>query len=825
MEQEQAFRWWNPSNWSFVARLTLLIILLVAITLAAVTYITTNIVRDRLVAQAGQNFRAQADSLNDSIGAFFLERVGQLQVQSLSKVMAQILIDRNDSYQGSELDIFEEIQLLDAAWHEAPDQSELVSQVLSTNRFENPVAFRLDDFQDKFSEYQRVLVTDRYGALVAATERPGNYYQANEEWWRVAWNDGQGAVYISAPYFDRELEADVLEMAVPIRDEQARTMGVLYSVLLADDLFNLIGKRVQIGDTGHAILLNNDGQVIYDPRVATGRDPLSELPDDPRQTYLGQEAGFEVSPDTGGSESLFGYASRRQEDFPLAITTPYEGEIIEAVDRLDWKILVRQEASEAFASVNTIARSSFLTGVGAVLLAGLVAVVVSRTVTRPLVTLGKAAEEMGSGNLSVKLPPAGQDEIGRLTTSFGQMAAQLRQLVDSLEERVAGRTRRLELVAAISERLSAILELDKLLNEIVDQIQLNFGYYHAHIYLLDEAQERLVVAAGTGQAGKIMKARGHNIRLDALTSLVARAARSHEVVRVDNVRQAKDWLPNPLLPDTYSEMAVPIVLDEEVVGVLDVQEDKIGGLDEGDVSLLRSLANQVAVAIRNANLFEEVERNLEEAHELQRRYMEQAWDRSRVAERARGRAQYSRGTVPETLSRAAVERARQEALAQDGPAFIWVDDSGRRTRGTGPLGGGNGRPDASLALVAPIVLRGMPIGNLQLHNIDPNREWTEGELALVRSVVDQVAQVAEGLRLLDETQEQASQERLVGRVTEKMRRAADMEALMQTLVDELAEVLGPTRAFVRLDSEAALKAEAAADEDSDGRSQSNDRRK
>ena len=101
--------------------------------------------------------------------------------------------------------------------------------------------------------------------------------------------------------------------------------------------------------------------------------------------------------------------------------------------------------------------------------------------------------------------------------------------------------------------------------------------------------ENLVVAAGTGEAGAEMKAKGHSIRLDARTSLVARAARSGEIVRVDDVREAEDWLPNPLLPHTCSEMAVPIILEGGVVGVLDVQEDKIVGLDEGDANLLRSL--------------------------------------------------------------------------------------------------------------------------------------------------------------------------------------------------------------------------------------------
>jgi CheY-like chemotaxis protein len=153
---------------------------------------------------------------------------------------------------------------------------------------------------------------------------------------------------------------------------------------------------------------------------------------------------------------------------------------------------------------------------------------------------------------------------------------------------------------------------------VVNQVKDNFGYYYAHSYLLDDNTAKLVVAAGTGKAGAEMKQAGHNIPLNAPTSLVARAARNGQVVKVDNVRQAEDWLPNPLLPDTYAEMAVPIILGAEgkVVGVLDVQENKIGGLDEGDANLLRSLANHVAVALTNARLFEQTVQAKIEAEEV-----------------------------------------------------------------------------------------------------------------------------------------------------------------------------------------------------------------
>ncbi len=410
-------------------------------------------------------------------------------------------------------------------------------------------------------------------------------------------------------------------------------------------------------------------------------------------------------------------------------------------------------------------------------------------IVRPIAALVAGAEQITAGQLDGVVPGVTyRDEIGQLATTFNNMTAQLRQTLESLENR----TRSLEILMKISEHLVAILNLETLLAEVVNQIKDNFNYYHAHIYLLDKIKERLIVAEGTGFAGAEMKAKGHSIPLNAPASLVARAARTGEIVRVDNVREAEDWLPNPLLPNTYSEMAVPISLEGQVVGVLDVQQDKIAGLDDGDANLLRSLANQVAVAIRNARQFAEVEAALAEAHALQRRYLAESWDRTRVTRKSVGRVQFSLGEST-TLGEGIIASAQQQALSHQKPAMV-------------ALNGQQDDPVIHYALVAPVMLRDVMIGDLQLHGIEPERAWAESELALINAVIDQVAQTAENLRLLDETQERASREQLVSQISNKMRHAPDMESLLKVAVAELARVLSPARTFVHLDAEATLRA-------------------
>ncbi|MBN1202042.1 MAG: GAF domain-containing protein, partial [Anaerolineae bacterium] len=173
------------------------------------------------------------------------------------------------------------------------------------------------------------------------------------------------------------------------------------------------------------------------------------------------------------------------------------------------------------------------------------------------------------------------------------------------------RAAELETVAEVGAQTTSILEVEHLLQTVSDMAKENFDLYHAHIYLLNDIDNRLEIAAGAGDAGRMMASVGHNIPLGQENSLVARAARTGQSVIANDVTVAPDFLPNPLLPNTKSEMAVPMIVGNRVIGVLDVQSDEFDHFTDETARVQSILAAQLASAVQNARLFGEVQVEVE----------------------------------------------------------------------------------------------------------------------------------------------------------------------------------------------------------------------
>jgi GAF domain-containing protein/HAMP domain-containing protein len=246
-----------------------------------------------------------------------------------------------------------------------------------------------------------------------------------------------------------------------------------------------------------------------------------------------------------------------------------------------------------------------------ILLGGIIAAaVVGRIVSAPILELTNTAQRVAAGDLTARAKIITGDEIADLAVAFNEMTVRVQQTQTMLESRVAERTHALELSAQISRSLSTIIDRDELVLTVVRLLQEAFNYYHVHIYLLDESRQRLLLVGGTGEAGQKLMAQGHSLRLGQ--GLVGRAAEGNTAVLTPDVSRDETWVANPLLPNTHSELAVPIAIGNDVLGVLDVQNQEANSLSTNDLDLVSSVANQVAIGLRNATLYttlqEEAER-------------------------------------------------------------------------------------------------------------------------------------------------------------------------------------------------------------------------
>lgn len=260
-----------------------------------------------------------------------------------------------------------------------------------------------------------------------------------------------------------------------------------------------------------------------------------------------------------------------------------------------------------------------ITAAAAVVVGAVAGFLTVTSITRPVRGLVQAAQAIRGGDLSRRAQVETDDEIGELAEVFNSMTERLRGSIEHLEDRVNARTRDLQIAADVSRQVTTVLDIERLLQEVVALTAVNYNLYACSVFLPSQDGTRLVRAASAGGSGEPLDVPAlESIASDADPSVIALAARTRKPVTVNDVGESKEYLSLSALPKTRSELAIPMMLGKRLLGIFDLQSTEPDRFGEEDLRVLNSLAEQIAVAVRNAQLFAEAEASREAAEQANR---------------------------------------------------------------------------------------------------------------------------------------------------------------------------------------------------------------
>jgi signal transduction histidine kinase/HAMP domain-containing protein len=264
-------------------------------------------------------------------------------------------------------------------------------------------------------------------------------------------------------------------------------------------------------------------------------------------------------------------------------------------------------------TLNSLSRSIFLQLSVILLITSIVSGVAILAVINPLRQLANFADRIGSGDLDATIDTTDFDgEIAVLADSLTSMAARLRDLINNLESIVNERTRDLAMASEVSRQITSMLDLDVLLPELVEKTRTGFNLYYVAVFLYDQQTEELLLEAGTGAEGLHFNKEAKSFSITTCPSVVAQVARDRRIEIINETEFSTIYLFEPSLPDTQAEAAFPMLIGNELVGVLDLQSTSVGRFQENDAQIFSTLAEQIAIAVRNAQLYRQQEQVAQE---------------------------------------------------------------------------------------------------------------------------------------------------------------------------------------------------------------------
>jgi PAS domain S-box-containing protein len=542
---------------------------------------------------------------------------------------------------------------------------------------------------------------------------------------------------------DSKQQEATLELALPIKVRE-QAAGVIIGRLSVRELLTpLLTFEGNDPFQVRFSVLTTEGQLLIttDPQAATaegritwwGSPNLSTLP-------LSLPEVAEVL----RSQQLNTFSQQVFRAYPLAVT---EG----TISNLDWALIASKPVIDSIAAdaINERNRQAVFAVFGLLALAGLI-FFVGQQLTRPLVEVSNFAQRVAAGDFNARMNVESTDEVGQVATTLNAMSARVSDLVRTLEQDVNVRKRNLEIAAEIGRDAVQLRDINDLLQRTVNAIRDRFAFYHAQVFLVDEANEYAVLVTSTGEIGQQMLARRHKLAVGSDSIVGQVTAQGRTFVTLDTARSEVPHRFNPLLPRTRSEMALPLRSGDSVIGALDIQSVEPSAFNDEDVRIFQVLADQLASAITNARLFADSQERLDQINELNRQLTARSWDEFVTTQSAKELAfEYDLMNVTPT-----------EALLSS-------------------KADGNGSES-----VTEITVRGEVVGEVAIPHLS-NAPLTQEDQLVIRAVADRVALAIENARLVERTQGALSEVERLYYATRALSGAATMDDVYRILKDQV----------------------------------------
>ena len=369
------------------------------------------------------------------------------------------------------------------------------------------------------------------------------------------------------------------------------------------------------------------------------------------------------------------------------------------------------------------------------------------------------------------------EESHELSSALGAARNSLEAEIKERTSELDRRAQFLQAAASVGQAATSIYNLDEMLPQVTNLISDRFGFYHAGIFMLDESGEYALLKAANSEGGKRMLARGHRLKVgqEGIVGFVSGTGESRIALDVGTDAIHFD---NPDMPDTRSEMGLPLISGGRMMGVLDVQSREANAFSEEDVAALEVLADQVAMAINNAELFDQLEKSVNAERKAYGEVSLESW-RNLLSGRDNLGYQFNGNTIsptsgdwPQDMQAVANSSSSQESFTENGLAFN-----------------------------IPIQVRGNNIGVIRLMKDEPELGWTNEEKELLEELGSQLGPILESARLFEETQRKAMNEQVVSEISSRTRETLDIESILKTAAEELRLSLDLPEVSVRLISE------------------------